>query len=124
NGAAYVFGREGTGEWRTTQRLTPSLPPSSFRGDGFGGALAGRDGVLFVGSDTYGGVESQHNGAFYRFEKRDGTWTLGADGATKGPTYAGLGAAIAISGREVLVGADNVTHAFYTKAGQVYRYGF
>lgn len=68
NGVAYIFERNGSGEWEATARLTAN---DSQRGDQFG-AYARIDGDYVM----VGAIRSDSTGAVYVFHRNsDGSWT-------------------------------------------------
>ncbi len=106
-GAAYIFQRNAPGDWSLMARL--ALDEEEARpGDGFGSAVGWFNGAALVGMPGRGEVHA--------FLQHGDEWTLGSvltpyDGGS------GFGSAIAASGNELWIGANNAN-----QEGRVYRY--
>lgn len=100
-GAAYLFERTDGG-WIGAGKLTASV---GMPGDQFGYAVAIDGDVAVVGAHL-DATRGSSAGAAYVYERTDGAWTeLPKLTASDGDTIARFGAAVAISGDDVLVGA-------------------
>ena len=98
-GAAYVFAREPSGEWRQVARLadTDGAP-----GDAFGAAVAVNGDVALVGAPGRAGG----TGAVAVFRRSGTAWTrAGSLDATGAAAADGFGAGLSFDGTRVLVGA-------------------
>lgn len=103
-GAAYLF-TESNGIWSEEQILTAS---DGLPGDGFGSSVALADDILVVGASGANINGTSGQGAVYVFRKAGDTWVetqklIASDGAMNDD----FGVAIALSGRTLVVGADN-----------------
>ena len=105
-GRVLVFERRGP-TWRQVADLIGLFTAPGAR---FGAALALEDDTLIVGSP---GQNEAH-----RFLRTDGTWTYG--GFVGLPLFPETGAAVALAGGRVLVGAPNVSVAGQPEAGAAY----
>lgn len=120
-GAVYVFGRED-GRWIETARLTVD---DAVAADRFGAAVAVGGDLIVVGTPAttrYGGLTPPTlPGSAFVFERAGDGWRLA--GRLEG-SGAGIGAefgrSVAISDRDVLVGApqQNAVYAFSSSGGQ------
>ncbi|MEZ4457058.1 MAG: FG-GAP repeat protein [Gemmatimonadales bacterium] len=98
-GTVYLYRTGGAGAPREMARL---VAPDSAQGDDFGSSLAADGEALLVGAPGKG----DGAGSVYLFTRRggaDGRWT--AAGTARGEASSGLGAAIALRGREAFAGA-------------------
>ena len=114
-GAAYVFVRDGSGAWQQQAYLKAS---ASGLGDRFGAAVAIDGDRAVVGAPgedsaatTIGGAEDDDNasgaGAVYAFSRTAGIWTQAAYiKASNAGAGDGFGAAVALSGDTLVVGAS------------------
>lgn len=119
-GAAYVFTRDGAGEWAQQAYLKAS---DAAAGDHFGRAVAIEGNSIIVGaawSETVGG---SNTGSAYIFTRGDGAWLEEAVLVTPdGITHGWFGWAVAISGDTAVIGApdadgpENYTGAAYVFA--------
>jgi len=118
SGSAYVFVRT-SGAWTLQQKLTAS---DGAAGDNFGYAVALSGDTAVVGAylADAGGVDA---GAAYVFGRSGGTWSLQAKlVASDAVASDHLGAAVAISGRTLLVGAPLKKSANGNEAGAAYTF--
>jgi len=101
-GSVHVF-RRREGTWAHQTALTAD---DGARGDLFGSALAVSDTVALIGASQHDHSGESDAGAVYVFERGDESWTqqskLVADDASRLDRF---GTALALSGREGLVGA-------------------
>lgn len=115
-GAAYVFRRTGTG-WKQDARLAYPAPPAMAKGSRFGQAVLAAGNRVYIGAPGM----NQNLGAVVAFDhdSASGRWTPAATllpfAATPGTQF---GASIAVSGREVWVGAPGANRF----QGQVHRF--
>jgi acetyltransferase-like isoleucine patch superfamily enzyme len=106
--AAYVFERAG-GVWTQRAKVTTSVPGAAQ--DCFGCAVAVSGDTVVVGAPQEGSLVgfSDDSGAAYVFEKPAGGWADMTEtarlGASDSTTVHQLGAAVAISGDTIVVGA-------------------
>jgi hypothetical protein len=108
--AAYVFTRDGDGEWSEVQKL---MAGDAGRADGANVAMSGGTAIVGVPLAVVGTNVPQ--GAAYIFRQGDAGWSWeqkllagnGAPGA--GETYDLFGSAVALDGNTALVGAPGYT---------------
>ena len=119
SGAVYVFERVGPA-WELRQKLRPSpgLPgASSWDGPRFGASVALSGDRLAVGAPR----AHQSQGRVLVFTRTAGTWSLAAELAQSDPSsYAEFGAAVALRGTRLLVGAPQAESG--TRSGAVYAF--
>jgi hypothetical protein len=124
-GAAYVFVRNGSGNWSQQQKLTGS---DSFAGNFFGASHIDIEGNTIV-AGAYGYSFFDFNqgtissaGESYVFMRNGTVWTEQA--TTGGDKHAGdeFGIGVGISGNSVIVGARNATVAGVARSGAAYVY--
>ena len=116
-GAAYLF-TNSNGSWSEGQKLTAS---DGLPGDEFGYRVALADDALLVGAftATVGGVVSQ--GAAYVFTQSNGTWSESQKlTASDGGLFDNFGAAVALDGSTLVVGANGATVGGNAAQGAVY----
>ena len=120
-GATYAYRTDPNGLWAQTQVLTA---PDSSRMDGFGGALALESNTLVVAAPR----KREGAGAVYHFERGapGEAWSLsGTVEAPRSEPGHEFGAALAIQGDELLVGAPaegpGVVHHF-RRSGKVWNH--
>jgi hypothetical protein len=118
DGAVHLFDL-GAGAWHETARLLPTL--NGLDSDDFGSSLAASNDVLVVGSQLHG-EEMDPRGAFYQFNRQGTAWTpvIAQEAEQKSSAY--LGASIALSGQDILVGAPGATRGNVQSAGTVVRF--
>jgi MYXO-CTERM domain-containing protein len=118
-GAAYVFVRSGA-TWTEQAKLEASDGAAE---DAFGASVALDGDTAIVGAfqrDTALGVNA---GAAYVFVRSGTTWTEQSRlEASDGTAFASFGAAVALAGDTVLVGARDADAARATRAGATYVY--
>ncbi|HEV7667124.1 MAG TPA: hypothetical protein VGS22_01255 [Thermoanaerobaculia bacterium] len=104
-GAVHVFVREG-GSWVTKARI---VDPAGFPGDEVGFSLALSRGILVAGArraDVFGLIDAGAALVFVRAEATAAQWTLGVKLTAVPPGADDLfGAAVAIAGSRIVVGA-------------------
>ncbi|MGM0558811.1 MAG: Ig-like domain-containing protein [Myxococcota bacterium] len=97
-GAAYVYERDGNGDWTEVARLTAS---DSSESAAFGRAVAVDGDVIVVGAN-----QDQDRGAAYVFEKSNGAWSEVAKlQASDAEVNDNFGGAVDLDGDLVVVGA-------------------
>lgn len=104
-GGAYVFTRDGNGQWQQQQRLASPLPMTF---GWFGGTVAFSGDVAVVAESSYNLSTEGGRGAVHVFTFANDTWTAtqlvqSSDGANNDGAYFGNG--LAASNDLVLVGA-------------------
>ena len=116
NGAAYVFRRTG-GAWTEEAKL--SEPPATGGGGFFGRSVSLHEDRAVVGNRS--GATTQSPGVAYVF-RTDGTaWTLEATLAPSDPVpHDDFGAAVAIDGDYLVVGAPGATSGGRADVGAAY----
>jgi hypothetical protein len=118
SGAAYVFERVGTA-WALRQKLLPPPGmPGAWSEDGprFGTSVALSGDRLAIGAPR-----ARQQGRVLVFTRTAGTWTLSAELAQTDPSsYAEFGAAVALRGTRLLVGAPQADSG--TRSGAVYAF--
>lgn len=116
-GAVYVFAESPSG-WRLQQKLLVPLPASD---RGFGRAVALAGGALVVGAHLSQADGSAEQGTAYAFSYIDGSWLLQSrllgPGGVSGDRF---GAAVAIHGGLVVVGAFSVSADTPLHGGKMY----
>ena len=116
-GRVYLFERDADAGWRIDAALSP--PTGVHR---FGASVRIRGDHAFVGA-TEALVRGVRTGAVYIYHRTDDGWTLRhrltAPGATP---ELGLGAALAITGDSLFVGAPGTTRAGAAARGAVHRF--
>ncbi|HET7584210.1 MAG TPA: choice-of-anchor B family protein [Gemmatimonadaceae bacterium] len=111
-GAAYVFVRDASGQWKQEARL---LARGVDARAGFGDVVAARDGEIFVSAP---GAFAGTGAVFvYRHNDATGRWTESARLLPVNGTSAVFGSAIAFDGDAVLVSAPRANDG----AGRIYR---
>ncbi len=116
-GSVYVFTRSG-GNWTLQQKLTAF---DGAGGDNFGGAVALSGDTMVAGArgDDYGW--STDMGSAYVFTRIGGVWALQQKlTANDGAASDNFGAAVALSGNTVAVGAWRDTVGSLTRRGSAY----
>ena len=116
-GAAYVYTRKGNA-WSLQTRLTPSDPaPNQL----FGDAVA-IDGDTIVVGAFLDSVAAPNAGAAYVFERASKTWTQRAKlTASDASEFAFFGAALAIEGKNIVVGSPIAGTAYvFAPRGQTW----
>ncbi|MFG0316075.1 MAG: FG-GAP repeat protein [Planctomycetota bacterium JB042] len=117
SGAAYVLEEVG-GVWSEVRKLVAS---DGAAGDGFGNAVAVADEVIAVAA-RFDDDAGSNSGAVYLFERQAGTFVqtqklAASDAAANG----GFGAAVALSGDTLLVGAvGDGANGFFAGAAYVF----
>jgi hypothetical protein len=118
SGAVYVFERVGTA-WALRQKLLPPTGmPGNYPGDGprFGTSVALSGDRLAVGAP-----DARQQGRVLVFTRTAGTWSLAVELAQSDPSpYAAFGAAVALHGTRLLVGAPAADSG--TRTGAVYAF--
>ncbi len=101
-GAAYIFERDGSGNWNQKQKLLQGTPDGA-TGDHFGKSVSINDNFAVVGAEGY----NSNQGAVYYFVRNEaGNWTqVEKLVATGGEAEDYFGSSVSISGNYVLVGA-------------------
>jgi hypothetical protein len=116
--AAYIFRRTGT-TWVQEAKLTPP-PPANTVGNGFGGAVAVRGDRAVVG-DRWGVDSLVAEGFAYVFQLSNGAWNVEATLRPPDPIRNDhFGAAVAIDGDYLVVGAPGVTSGGRPNVGGAY----
>ena len=110
-GAAYIFRRNGPGEWTQEARLALEDEDTS-PGAGFGFAVAWLDGKALIGEPN----GDSGNGAVHTFGLTRGEWEKGVTLSAFDRAGNGFGGSIAVVGNEVWVGAPSAD-----QSGRVYR---
>ena len=119
-GAAFVYQRSTDTSWPFSARLAPS---DGEAGEAFGSALGAADDRVVVGSplDTVRSVGSAGSARVYR-RIATGAWQEGSKlAATTGSALGGFGAAVAIAGERVMIGAPTTDNGA-TDRGAGYHY--
>ena len=118
SGAVYVFERVGS-TWELRQKLLPppGLPGTSpWDGPRFGASVALSGDRIAVGAPR-----AREQGRVLVFARTAGTWSLAAELAQSDPSsYAQFGAAVALRGTRLLVGAPQADSG--TRSGAVYAF--
>jgi uncharacterized protein (TIGR03437 family) len=115
-GAAFVFVRSGT-TWSLQQKLTASDAGST---NGFGMSVSVSQDLAVIGSPGILIVPTPPSTA-YVFARSGGTWSQQQElTAPDGATGDAFGAATAVSGNTVVVGADSKTFGTVLKQGAAY----
>lgn len=121
-GIAHVFVRSD-GRWRHQASLAAAVPRAGAR---FGAAVAvmADPALIVVGAPgASGGPDLADAGAAHVFVTADGGWLEGQVLAVRNPGRGdGFGAAVAVSGDAVVVGAPGRASGASTAAGAVYRF--
>jgi hypothetical protein len=121
-GTAHVFVRSD-GRWRHQASLAAAAPRAGAR---FGSAVAvmGDPALIVVGAPgASGGPDLAEAGAAHVFVTTDGGWLEGQVLAVRNPGRGdGFGAAVAVSGDAIVVGAPGRASGASTAAGAVYRF--
>jgi len=116
-GSAYVFVRSGT-QWRQKQKLVPG---DLARTNEFGRALVIHEGVIAVGAPNHTHSGVRFTGAVYVFVRDGDTWVqqtkLTAPDAASADNF---GAALAMSGKTLIVGAPKVDAKGKKDSGAAY----
>ncbi len=103
SGAVYVFTREGN-LWYDEAKL---VAKNAKAGDSFGTSVAISDNIIVVGATGVDIEEAEDAGAAYVFRRNGGAWTQEAKLSASDPLeQANFGAAVAIDGYTVVVGAN------------------
>ena len=107
SGSAYVFVKPGSG-WETATETAKLTSSDAAAGDRFGYAVAVAGTTMTIGAfhDDDGGTES---GSVYVYTQPSSGWVTDTEtfklGASDGESYDNFGAAVAVSGGTVVVGA-------------------
>ncbi len=116
-GAAYVFTRSG-GDWSLQQKL---LAPDRAAGDEFGGAVALSGGTVVVGAQFDDIDAKADQGSASVFVRSNGVWSFQQKlTASDGEATDRFGAAVALSGGTVIVGAVSDDLGISGDAGSAY----
>lgn len=116
-GAAFVYARSG-GSWRLEQELSASDGAS---GDGFGEAVGIDGDTIVVGANYHLNPRGDNAGAAYVFTRSADGWTQAAElRASDGDHGDEFGAAVAVSGSTILVGAHLATDDWGEVTGAAY----
>ena len=130
-GAAYIFDRDGAGNWNQTQKISSTNPHFA---DYFGYDVALHNNTAVIGSfgEDYDLTQSNYMeraGTAFVFKKINGTWTktdqLLANDREENDRY---GSSVAIYGNHILVGAfadgdpSSSTSTMWNRAGAAYLY--
>jgi hypothetical protein len=120
SGAAYVFERNGVGQWNQVAKLTPS---NAAAGDIFGESVAINADRIVIGSTLGDGVTA-NTGAAYIFTRDSvGQWTESAKlMAGDGMTNDGFGISVAISGDTTIIGASGRRDGALGSTGAAYHF--
>lgn len=115
SGAVYIFTRSGV-TWTLQQRIVANDPSSN---GGFGRAVALEGNTLLVGANRANGG----TGAAYVFTRSGSTWTQAQRlVATDAAANDFFGAAVAISGDRLVVGAERANVGSTVDAGAAYAF--
>lgn len=119
-GAAYVFVKDTSGNWRRKAKL---LPPDGAYYDDFGTSVAIDGGLAVVGAPS-NDAKSYNSGAAYVFKRNAaGNWIYQAKlTAADGSSYDYFGRSVSIKGNRVAVGAPE-QDSKGNDAGAVYIFG-
>ncbi len=116
NNAAYVFGRTGA-TWAEEAQLTESPAPAG--GSAFGRSVSLYEDRAVVGNES--GATSQSPGVAYVFRTDGAAWTLEATlTPSDGVSRDHFGAAVAIDGNHLVVGAPDATSSGRAEVGAAY----
>jgi hypothetical protein len=120
SGSVYIFERDENGNWNQKTKLTAS---DGALGDNFGFSVAILGNILTVGA-PYDDAKGQRSGSTYIFERNsNGNWNQKKKlTASDGTEDCGFGAALAISGDTLVIGAP-MDNAKGFDSGSVYIFG-
>lgn len=121
-GAVYVFERVD-GEW-TQQATLKDEEGGTFDVEQFGGSVVLEGDTAFIGAPSADGLSGAEVGAAYVFEQADGEWTqlakLTPNVDYQFPEFGQFGAAVALAGDTVLIGAHRDENPNGENAGAAY----
>lgn len=118
-GKAYVFARQGNGQWEQVGILQGSAAAA---GDNFGAGVAISGSIAVVGASLDNTTSGTDSGSYSVFRRNsDGTWSIAVGPITPddGEDDAEFGAAVALDGKNLAVGAPG--HAASTGRTYVFR---
>ena len=118
SGSAYVFVRDGSGNWNQQDKLTAS---NGAAGDSFGYSVSLDGDAALVG--TYDGGVTDSGSAYLFVRDSSGSWTEQAALTASDAVSSGyFGQSVALDGNTAMVGADDGQSAVVPFSGRVYAF--